>query len=210
MSSRQSVNRLSLSKRINQLGKMVQPCSRCAQSKLECRLLLGSKKCGNCTRRGLKCNARDVSDSDFAKLDREASRLDSEIRRSREDMESAMARWKRFERLREALKEKEMEMVRRGLDNIEELERIEEEERMEKQQSPPPSSVPPDPITMLEDFSSEIPEVQWDAFLASTTNPGTYLLPPVVVVLLTTGWVSGDLFASSSNVVSTPEGASHS
>ncbi len=128
---------------------------------------MGSKKCGNCTRRGLRCDVRDVTDRDFEKIDKEASRLDAEIRKSREDMELAMARWKRFERLREVLKEKEIEMVRRGLDNIEELERVEDEERAVAQQAQRPSSVPPDPVTMLEDFSAEIPESQWSEFLAS-------------------------------------------
>jgi len=128
---------------------------------------MGSSKCGNCTRRGIKCDVRDVTERDFAKIDKEAARLDAAIKQFREEEEAARARWKRFERLREALKEKEIEMVRRGVDNIEELERIEDEERADAQDAQRPSSVPPDPITMLEDFSAEMPESEWQAFLSA-------------------------------------------
>ena len=144
---------------------MVRPCSRCRQSSSECRLLMGSSKCGNCTRRGLKCDVRDVSTEDFAKVDKEAARLDAEVERMEEEEELLRARLKRFKRLRKALHEKELEMVRRGLDNIEELERIEDEERVAAQNAQWPSSIPPDPITMLEDFSAEMPESEWEAFL---------------------------------------------
>ena len=53
-------------------------------------------------------------------------------------------------------------MIRRNLDNIEELKRIEEEER----KAAGSSEVPFDPITVLEQFSSEVPESQWDSLLS--------------------------------------------
>ena len=44
-------------------------------------------------------------------------------------MREAIARIKRFKRLREAINKREEDLIRRGLDNIEELKRIEKEER---------------------------------------------------------------------------------
>ena len=44
-------------------------------------------------------------------------------------------------------------MVRRGIENIEELERIEDEKRVARGSS----EVPFDPVTALEQFSSETP-----------------------------------------------------
>ena len=171
MPSRQQQNRITLSSRINRVGKMVFPCSRCAQQKVECRRILGAKKCGNCTRRGCKCDVQDVTAPQFERIDKERQRIKSEIRQSREAMEAAMARWKRFERLQESLEEREAELIRRGLDNIEELERVEAEEKAASSLASAPS--PLDPITLLEDFSCEIPPSQWADFLNTTNDVST-------------------------------------
>ena len=57
ISSRTSQNRLAYSLRINRFGTMVMPCKRCARVRTECRLLSGSKKCGEYTRTGVSYNA---------------------------------------------------------------------------------------------------------------------------------------------------------
>ena len=62
----------------------------------------------------------------------------------------------RFKRLRKVLKERKLEIIRRGLNNIKELERIKKEER----NAAGSSEIPFDPITALEQFSSEVPESQ--------------------------------------------------
>ena len=67
--------------------------------------------------------------SEVKRILKEGDRLDSEIQKSFEAMREAMARIERFRRLREVLKERKLEIIRRGLDNIEELKRIKEEER---------------------------------------------------------------------------------
>ena len=69
-------------------------------------------------------------------------------------MREAIARMERFKRLRKVLKERKLEIIRRGLDNIKELERIEKEER----NAAGSSKVPFDPITIFEQFSSEVPK----------------------------------------------------
>ena len=153
MSSRQQRQRIQLSLRIQKFGKMVRPYSRCQQSNSECKLLMGSSKCGNCTRRGLRCDIRDVEADDFVRIDREATRLENEIEKMEQIRRENDARLERFRRLRKALHERELEMVRRGVENIEELERIEDEERTARGSS----EVSFDPVTALEQFSSETP-----------------------------------------------------
>ena len=68
-------------------------------------------------------------------------------------MREAIARIERFERFREALNKREKDLIRRGFNNIEELERLEDEKRAARGSS----EVPFDPITALEQFSSETP-----------------------------------------------------
>ena len=55
--------------------------------------------------------------------------MEGKLQKSREAIREAMARIERFERLREALSKREEDLIRRSLDNIEELERFEDEER---------------------------------------------------------------------------------
>ena len=59
---------------------------------------------------------------------KEGERFDSEIRKIKEIRRKNNARLDRFERLRDSFKARKAEIVRRGLNNIEELERIEDEE----------------------------------------------------------------------------------
>ena len=83
---------------------------------------MGSSKCGNCIRRGLRCDVRDVEADDFIRINREAARLEDKIEKMERIRRDNDARLERFRRLRKALYERELEMVRRGIENIEELE----------------------------------------------------------------------------------------
>ena len=105
------------------------PCFRYSHSGANCRRLLGQKKYRNCTRLGRSCDIYEVSPSILEKLAKEGERLDSEIRKIKEIRRKNNARLDRFERLRDSFKTRKVEVVRRGLNNIEELERIEEEKR---------------------------------------------------------------------------------
>ena len=96
MSSRQSRNRIALGTLINKSGNMGHLCSRCAQSSLEYRRLLGLKKYSYCIRRGCSYDIYEVSKQEITKLSRESDRLDIEIRRSKEEEDATRARRKRF------------------------------------------------------------------------------------------------------------------
>ena len=156
MRSRQTENRIALSIFINKVGVIIYPYSRCDEKSFEYRRILGKKKYSNCTRRGCACNVYDIIALEVERISKEGNRLDSEIQKSFETIREAIARMERFRRLRKVLKERELEMIRRKLNNIEELKRIEEEER----NAIGSSEVPFDPITIFEQFSSEVPETQ--------------------------------------------------
>ena len=117
--------------------------------------MLGKKKYNNYTRRGCVYNIYDMIASEVKRILKESDRLDSEIQKSFEVMREAIARIERFKRLRKVLKERKLEMIRRKLDNIKELEHIEKEER----NAAGSSEIPFNPITAFEQFSSEVPEL---------------------------------------------------
>ena len=135
---------------------MVYPYSRCDKKSFEYRRILGKKKYSNYTRRGYICNIYDIIISEVERILKEGNRLDSEIQKSFKAIREAIARIKRFKRFRKVLKERELEIIRYKLDNIEELERIKEKER----NAAGSSEIPFNPITIFEQFSSEVPESQ--------------------------------------------------
>ena len=141
---------------INKVGIIVYLYSRCDEKSLEYRYILNKKKYGNYTRRGCIYNIYDITASEVKRISKEGNRLDSEIQKSFKAIREAIARIERFKRLRKVFKERELEIIRRRLDNIEELERIKEEER----NAAGSSEVPFNFITALEQFSSEVPESQ--------------------------------------------------
>jgi hypothetical protein len=71
--------------------------------------------------------------SDFAKIDKERARLDAEEDRTNEEVRlyssrvnTTLAKIIRIRKLRRFLASREAEMIRRGLENMEELEKLEE------------------------------------------------------------------------------------
>ena len=72
--------------------------------------------------------------------------MEGKLQKSREAIREAIARIKRFERLREALSKREEDLIRRNLDNIEELKRFKDKECAAQSSS----EVPFDFITALE------------------------------------------------------------
>ena len=156
MRSRQTENRITLGIFINKVGVIIYPCSRCDKKSLEYYRILGKKKYSNYTRKGCVYNIYDIIASEIKRILKEGNRLDSEIQKSFKAMREAIARMERFKRLRKVFKEYKLEIIRRGLDNIKELKRIKKEER----DAAGSSEVPFDPITIFEQFSSEVPESQ--------------------------------------------------
>jgi len=114
------------------------PCNRCRPSGLVCKVSRDSKRCGNCVRRGYTdCDAKVISGDAFDRVDRERARLDEAWNKERDrlraaalEQRQALEKMERLERLRSFLDKREGEMIRRGVDSVEELEAIETEERL--------------------------------------------------------------------------------
>ena len=107
---------------------------------------MGKKKCGNCIKKGYFYNVYNITASQIETISKEGNRLDSKIKEIKRIRRKNDTRLERFKRLREALKLKKFKIIRRGLNNIEELERIEEEER----NAAGSSEIPFNPITIFE------------------------------------------------------------
>jgi hypothetical protein len=76
---------------------------------------------------------KPFSQSDFAKINKERARLDTKKDRANEEarlhssrFNTAVAKAARIRKLRRFLASREAEMIRRGLENMEELEKLEE------------------------------------------------------------------------------------
>ena len=117
-------------------------CNRCAHKQLECRLSSLSKRCSECVRTGKKCGPA-APKVDFSSIDRAMEKLEKEELETeaawkaanelaRSAQETARTKQSKLERLRvqkRFLRKKEQNMFDKGLDDVEELERLEDMEK---------------------------------------------------------------------------------
>ena len=155
MSSTASQKRSVLSVRIAKYGVLaMSPCKHCLADGLECRVLSSNRKCANCVRRGIKCDAKEMPLGDFEKIDKERARIRAERAAAEESASAALAKLDRLRKLESHLQQKEDEMIRRGLDSLEELEKVEEEEARAR-------SMPEQPTAGLSASASDLADVTW-------------------------------------------------
>lgn len=126
--------RSSLASRIDSLGAEMSPCSS-RQSYGRTRVVMNekSKKCGERVRRGQYCDVVSHSLGEQAQLQREQDRLKLERDAAFAEAMDGLARVQRLEKQQELLKKRGAEMIRRGIQTVDELEEIEEQERREKE-----------------------------------------------------------------------------
>src|SRR5713226_6432044 len=105
------------------------PCSRCASRGLSCIVSSDSRRCSECTRSNVKCNVAGPSLADWAKLHREEERLTLEEEQTyakekaaRQAADEAFAKIMRLRKQKKLLKEHGSEMLRHGLQTLDELE----------------------------------------------------------------------------------------
>ena len=121
-----------LADKIDTRGTEMSPCSSCKKHNRTCVVLNEqSKRCGECVRRGYRCDVIGPSDGDWKVLDREEQRLAFETRITREAVATAMAKLNRLELQRDLLKKRGSEMLRRGLQTLDELDAVEQKEKEE-------------------------------------------------------------------------------
>ncbi|KAF8864466.1 hypothetical protein BDZ45DRAFT_759022 [Acephala macrosclerotiorum] len=114
--------RHSLAERTQKRGIEIPPCSRCQKQTLQCMVFSRSTRCGACVKRGLKCDVAGPREEDWARLDQERSRLAAEEEAAFTQEEAAFHRRMRIKSLSGVLEKKAGEMIRRGLQSVEELE----------------------------------------------------------------------------------------
>ncbi len=150
--ARKDRERLRLACAIESLGDSMDPCSLCIRQKRKCVVdARRSSKCSECIRSGVSCDVRiplaaawdrEVPrESDWESIAKQKTHLE-------EQEEEAMAKILRLRKQKRFLEQRELEMSRRGLRYLEELDAAEEQERLNKetaeklseQTAPEPSS----------------------------------------------------------------------
>ncbi|KIM93539.1 hypothetical protein OIDMADRAFT_173149 [Oidiodendron maius Zn] len=125
---------LNLALRIGSLGAEMSPCSSCQNfGRTRVGINEESKKCGERVRRRQDCDVMGLSPGEWAQLQREQDRLKFERDAALTAAMEGLARVQRLEKQQELLKKRGAEMIRRGLQTVDELEEIEERERREKE-----------------------------------------------------------------------------
>jgi hypothetical protein len=117
-----------LSARIRHFGYEMSPaCSTCVQHDRKCIVLpQDSGRCSECVWRGFSCDAKHVSVSDWSAIERAEQRI-------RAEKKEALAKLLRLERQEEFLRKRGLDMLRRGLRSLEDLEKAEDEDRRERE-----------------------------------------------------------------------------
>ena len=105
------------------------PCSRCTRRNTKCVVSDESKRCAECVKSSVKCDATSPSLGDWERLQREEERLAREMDAAMNQAQEAMARQLRLARQQKLLKARGGEMLRRGLATLDELNEAEEAER---------------------------------------------------------------------------------
>ena len=123
------------------------PCDRCVKENLKCVQSLHSRSCSACKRINARCSAVPPTPGEWARLERDEARIDRELQDTRDrqaslvqefssdqarlaqsfttELQKTLARQQRLEKQRASLKTKGGEMLRRGLNSLDELEAIE-------------------------------------------------------------------------------------
>ena len=138
------------------------PCTHCQGSLKKCYVSVASKsaRCGECVKSGSKCDVRNLPMSDWAAIEREESRVATELAQTTEELHKMLARQSRLMKQQQFVRTRAKEMLQRGLDNLDDLDAAEEEEQKaaEASTSVARGSVSSDPLAMSPG--------SWDRWLA--------------------------------------------
>jgi hypothetical protein len=160
-------------------------CSNCERRGLSsCRAApADSSRCEACVRNNRSgCDVLGPSEAQLNSASLQFQRLEQELDFAEDEVERAQAKARRIRRSRRLLAEKIQRMVRRGIDSLEELERVEAEERagavVQLTVTVPLDSLPSDSSSSDPCFSdlgafvlSESQQAEFDRFLA---DPGAF------------------------------------
>jgi hypothetical protein len=134
-SSRKVRERHALADRILRSGFEMPRCSRCVSVNSNCVASTDSKRCASCVRAGRPCDRVSFSVSALERLNREEERLVRQKEEAFALIQETSAKLLRLERQQKSLRERGAEMLRRGLESLDELEELERREEEEKRSS---------------------------------------------------------------------------
>lgn len=148
------------------------PCSNCVRYNRQC-VVLGdrSQRCGECVRRGTRCDALQASVNDLQSLRLEEERLKLERDAAFESAMANLARVRELERRQQELRSRGMEMARRGLKSLDDLDAAEQAERQASGRLPSRSVEPAGPLAPGNSlFESDFSDPFWAALLGDPAN----------------------------------------
>jgi hypothetical protein len=126
--------------------EMPNSCSFCEKKDLICSVSADSSRCAECVRNNQSmCDAQNLSTQQLRRIATQHSKMEAELEKAEEERDLLDARVKRLRKQKKLWFEKMTKAISRGLDSVEELERVEREEaerEEERQRSldPPPRS----------------------------------------------------------------------
>jgi hypothetical protein len=160
--TRKTAERKALAKRIEIEGVEMSPCTHCEKHGRKCIVSPDDDKsrCSECVWRGIKCDVEGIPVRDWAALEREEERIRSARQAAVELMAITSARLARLEKQQEFLRKRGRDMLRRGLQTLDELDTVEEEER-QASSSVHASSAPIDELPEFDVFGG-LSQSFWD------------------------------------------------
>jgi len=156
--------------------EMQAPCSSCKALGLVCRVSPSeSSACSECVRRHESfCDAQGVTPQQLQRIAAQHDEVESELERAEELAEAANAKVRRLRKQKKLWFEKMKRAIARGIDTVEELERVEREEAEAlavRESSGCAPSAPATPPLLDADFvplwDAVYPEVQLEPVLMS-------------------------------------------
>ena len=155
------------------------PCSYCERRHLECKVSdSDSSRCSSCIRHNRsQCDVSGLSPEQLQKVASQHRKLELELEAAEEEAEKVIsetnAKLRRLRRQKRMWYEKMMKAVSRGIDNLEELEKLETEERRVENARPAGSAealVDPKVVSDLDWSGMDVSgDFNWDAILAGAS-----------------------------------------
>jgi dynactin complex subunit len=160
--------RCALGSRINKEGVEMFPCTNCAGSLRKCYVSEKEKtaRCGECFKRGLKCDVRNLPVSDWAAIEREEARISRELAQTTADLHQTLARQSRLMKQQEFIKTRAKEMLKRGVESLDELDVAEAADREREEQAARRAKEAAAAHALTTGFSGVAEQVDLSAFFA--------------------------------------------
>lgn len=134
--SKKYKERVELALLIELQGDIMPSCTYCEAHSRTCVVLKeNSSRCSECVRRGAKCDISGPSAADLRSLIREQERLNEEEEKAASLIAATASRLARLRKQRKFLQARGSELIRRGLETMDELEEAEEQERLEAERA---------------------------------------------------------------------------